>query len=163
MKKKLIEAMEPAKRPKGKRGTIAVARIPVEGLLTIDILEGKNVQIRICVTKTEFANYYPATGVWDNKQATDDICDRWMKKENVVGWKKIEEVLGVKVEGYPLQKVGWYESDIEQRKRERTEQRKQEACIQRNATLPEVTEKEKEGLKSKNVQKNQFLRKIGTE
>ncbi len=146
MKKKLIEALEPAKRPKGKKGTIAVVRIPVKGLLTIDILEGKNVQMRICVTKTEFANYYPATGVWDNKQATSDICDRWMEKENVVGWKKIEEVLGVKVEGYPLQEVGWYERNIEQRKREQTEQRKLEACRQRNATLPEVTDREKEWL-----------------
>lgn len=146
MKKKLIEAMEPAKRPKGKRGTIAVARIPVDGLLTIDILEGKNVQIRICVTKTEFANYYPATGVWDNKQATSDICDRWMEKENVVGWKKIEEVLGVKVGEHPLQEIKWHEEDIERRKREQTEQRKLEACIQRNATLPEVTDKEKEWL-----------------
>ena len=146
MKKKLIEAMEPVKRPKGKKGTIAVARIPVEGLLTIDILAGKNVRVRICVTKTEFANYYPAAGIWDNKQATDDICDRWMKKENVVGWKKIEEVLGVKVEGYPLQEVGWYESDIEQRKRERTEQRKAEACRQRNDSIPEVTDQEGEWL-----------------
>lgn len=146
MKKKLIEALEAAKRPKGARGQIAVARIPVEGLLTIDILEGKEVVVRICVTEKEFANYYPATGVWDNKQATSDICDQWMEKENVVGWKKIEKVLGVKVKSYPLQEVKRYEMDIEQRKREQTEQRKWKACIQRNETLPEVTEKEKEWL-----------------
>lgn len=145
MKKKLIEKMNPPRLKRGMKGTVAIARIPAEGLLTIDIVnvKPKKVEVRICVTKKEFANYYPDTGKWDNK-LTEYVCDSWNTK--VYDKQYIEQVLYTTVYGYPLRDVGRFERNLNSEKRERAEHRKYERCKERNERLPDISEEEKEWL-----------------
>lgn len=69
MKKKLVECMTPPKYKKTKERYIAIARMPADGLCTVDYIDTEmdSIEVRICLTKKEWMNYYPETGKWDYK------------------------------------------------------------------------------------------------
>ena len=75
MKKKLVECMSAPKYKKTKERYIAIARMPADGLCTVDYIDTKTnvIEVRICITKKEWMNYYPETGKWDYKDWTS-IC-----------------------------------------------------------------------------------------
>lgn len=143
MKKKLIEQMKAPRITKGMEGVVAIARIPAEGLLTIDFVDAdtKEVEVRHCVTKTEFANYYPDTGIWDNKKLNNtNEFERIYMYEKVYGASNIKKAIGIK--GDSLQSIERHEYMVTQDKRMKQEHRKAVQCNERNEKVPEPTEEE---------------------
>lgn len=69
MKKKLVEQMPAPTIRKRKEEYVGIARMPAEGLCTVDFVNTKTKQIyvRVCLTEKEWMNYYPDTGKWDYK------------------------------------------------------------------------------------------------
>lgn len=75
MKKKLIESMPAPKIRKVDERYIGIARMPADGLCTVDYVDTteKSILVRVCLTKKEWRNYYPDSGTWDYKNWTE-IC-----------------------------------------------------------------------------------------
>ena len=75
MKKKLVESMPEPKIKKADGRYMAIARMPADGLCTVDYIDTteKSIMVRICLTKKEWMNYYPDSGTWDYKDWTN-IC-----------------------------------------------------------------------------------------
>lgn len=75
MKKKLIESMPAPKIRKVDGRYMGIARMPADGLCTVDYVDTtkKSILVRICITKKEWMNYYPDSGTWDYKD-WNEIC-----------------------------------------------------------------------------------------
>lgn len=148
MKKKLIEQMKDPRITKGMEGVVAIARIPAAGLLTIDFVDTdtKEVECRHCVTKNEFANYYPDTGIWDNKRLNNaNEYERNYMFAKVYGASNIKKA-GIGIKGDSLTSIDWHEYMVTQDKRSKSEHRKAVQCNERNEKVPELTEEEMQFL-----------------
>lgn len=151
MKKKLIENLPAPRITKNMEDFVVIAREPEKGILTLDVVEvaAREVQVRICVTKNEFANYYPETGTWDNKQISGIMLEMEYSGGLIFyplyGKSNIQKVLGKKYES--VHEVDCYEREIAAEKRWKTERRKKERCRERNARVPEPDKKMEEWLK----------------
>lgn len=149
MKKKLIENMPAPRITKDMEGMVVIARNPEKGLLTLDVVETltKNVQVRICITKNEFMNYYPEEGIWDNKHI-ENIITRISQGNildyNLYGKSNIKKALGI---NNSLHSVELYEHEITREKRWAEEERRKKRCQERNAKVPELDKKMDEWLK----------------
>ncbi len=134
MKKKLVECMQPPKYKKTKERYIAIARMPADGLCTVDYIdtETDSVEVRICLTKKEWMNYYPAYGSWDSKDWTS-ICPGIplhkiaIKNESYV--KKITS----------NHTIIAHQHKIRFRRLEKKYKRRKEALEARCASVPELT------------------------
>lgn len=151
MKKKLIENLPAPRITKNMKDFVVIAREPEKGILTLDVVEvaAREVQVRICVTKNEFANYYPETGKWDNKQISGIMLEMEYSGGLIFyplyGKSNIQKVLGKKYES--VHEVDCYEREIAAEKRWKTESRKKERCRERNARVPEPDKKMEQWLK----------------
>lgn len=145
MKKKLIENLPAPRITKNMEGVVVIARNPAAGLLTLDVVETvtKEVEVRICVTEKEFANYYPETGAWDGKQIDGIMTFVTMGEGKIIhydlyGKTNIQKVLGKKYES--ILSVQAYEYYIAQEKRMDAERSRARACKRRNDAVPEPDE-----------------------
>ena len=142
MKKKMIENLPNPRITKDMEDMVVIARNPAKGLLTLDVVETvtKEVEVRICITRKEFMNYYPGRGIWDNKQIHSIMTEVSVGEGKIIfydlyGKSNIQKVLGK--EYTSILSVQEYEYRISQEKRWNEERRKAEKCRERNAGVEE--------------------------
>lgn len=141
MKKKLVECMLPPKYKKTKERYIAIARMPADGLCTVDYIdtETDSIEVRICLTKKEWMNYYPEDGSWDSKD-WNNVCP-------TISLHLIE----IKNESYVNRitsnhTIIAHQENIRWKQTQSRRERRIEALEARCASIPELTEGMKEWL-----------------
>lgn len=146
MKKKLIESMDAPKIPKGKTGVIGIARTPEEGLFTIDVVNvnSKEIYVRICLSKTEYMNYFPDKGIWNSKKIEYLFCEELQLGTEYI---YMQIVNNSKLTKFMEKDTIWqYQNNLDWKKRQRAVQYRADRCKQRNSTVRELNDAEKRFL-----------------
>lgn len=147
MKKRLVEGMKSPRISKDMKGIVGIARMPAEGLCTIDIVDAdtKQVHVRIAITEKEWINYFPDKGTWNGKMIRSVFEESDVLSMNdYYGFKIINDKYLNKV--CRTKYISTAQYMISSDKRERAMIGRKERCKQRNAEVRELTECEEDFL-----------------
>lgn len=135
MKKKLIESMQAPKIKKVTGKIMGIARMPADGLCTVDFVdtEQKSILVRICLTKKEWMNYYPDTGTWDYKDWNDVCPGIRLHEANIQNKSYLCRITNGKTIIAHQKKILWDKQNQRYKKR-------QEKLEERCARVPELAE-----------------------
>ena len=134
MKKKLVENMPVPKIKEATGRIMGIARMPADGLCTVDFVDTKEkkILVRICLAKKEWMNYYPDEGIWDYKDYTN-ICPGYRLHEAQI--QNISYVNKI-TNGHTIiahqNKISW-------KKQEHKLQKRCEELKKRCESIPELT------------------------